>query len=95
MEFQVLKKVFFEPKSLAVSLSLLKQETRLHLKLESTLILSYPSSWQGLKRCMRITSTIHRSLEVIHVLIHHHKIHKEPHCDGFETKFEGDIKRVV
>ena len=37
-------KKFFEPNSLAVSLSLLKQETELHLKSESSLILSYPSS---------------------------------------------------
>ena len=35
---------FFEPNSLAVSLSLLEQETKLHLKLESSLILSYLSS---------------------------------------------------
>ena len=32
MEFQVFKKVSFEPNSVAVSLSLLKSETRLHLK---------------------------------------------------------------
>ena len=44
------KKKNFELSSLAVSLSLSKQETRLHLKLESSLILSYPSSWQALWR---------------------------------------------
>ena len=49
-------KNFFEPNSLAVSPSLLKKEARPHLKLESSLILSYPSSWQALKRCMSITS---------------------------------------
>ena len=38
------EKSFFEPNSLAVSLSLLEQETKLHLKLESSLILLYPSS---------------------------------------------------
>ena len=37
-------KKHFEPNSLAVSLSLLKKEIRSHLKLESSLILSYQSS---------------------------------------------------
>ena len=36
--------LFFKPYSLAVTLSLLKKETRPHLKLESSLTLSYPSS---------------------------------------------------
>ena len=68
------QKSFFEPNSLAVSLSLLEQETKLHLKLESSLILSYPSSWQALKRCMRITFKV--LVEFLNV--HHHRIEKEP-----------------
>ena len=73
MEFQVLKKAFFQPKSSAVSLSLLKQGKRLHLKLESSLILSYSSSWQALKRCMGITSKI--LVEFLNV--HHQRIQTE------------------
>ena len=80
---------FFESNSLAVSLSLLEQETKLHLKLESSLILSYLSSWQALKRCMRITFKV--LVEFLNV--HHHW--EGAHSDGFGTKFESNIKRVV
>ena len=74
MELQVPQKVFFEPKLPAVSLSLLKQETRMHLKLESSLIISNPSSSQALKRCIRTTSKI--LVEFLNV--HHHRIQTEP-----------------
>ena len=43
IEFQVLKKVHFEPNSIAVSMSLLIREARLHLKYENSFILSYSS----------------------------------------------------
>ena len=74
MEFQVLKKVSFKSKTSEVFLSLLKQETRLHLKLVSSLILSYASSWQTLKRCIGITSKILAEF----LDEHHHRIQKEP-----------------
>ena len=81
-------KKFFELSSLAVSSSLSKQETRLHLKLESSLILSYPSSWQALKRCMRITSKI--LVEFLNV--HHHRIEKEPIMMVFRLNLKGILK---
>ena len=55
-------KKHFEPNSLTVSLSLLKKEIRSHLKLESSLILSYQSSWQALKIC---TSIISKSVGIL------------------------------
>ena len=87
MEFQVLKKAFFQPKSSAVSLSLLKQEKRLHLKLESSLILSYSSLWQALRRCMRITSKI--LVEFLNV--HHQRIQTE----SIMMVLRLNLKRII
>ena len=42
-EFYILKRVPFEPNSVAVCLSLLMREARLHLKYESSFILLYLS----------------------------------------------------
>ena len=42
MRLKVLKKVSFKPSSIAVSLSLLIREARLHLKYNSSFILSCP-----------------------------------------------------
>ena len=93
-ESQVFKNVSFEPNSVAVSLSLLKREKKLHLKLNFYINFIISIIMKSLPTAVEKMPEKHpkSAVWVEFFTVHHHGIEKNLPLYGFETKFERDLK---